>query len=108
VPTHVECPNPKTGRRRIVQAEYSFDLGGPSFATSTFTFRADAEVLPLSIARPLGIVFEEKVVDGVKMCVADEVLEGSNAAAAGVQVRSASLRACSCRTHMYPLLYTPS
>lgn len=68
------------------QAEYSFDLGGPSAAHQTFTFHANAEVLPLSIERPLGIVFEEKEVDGVKLCVAVEVLEGSNAAAAGVNV----------------------
>jgi len=67
-------------------AEYTFELGGAVPAVQKLSFPSNCEVVPLTIPRPLGIVFEEKEIDGKKRVVADEVVQGGNAEAAGVQV----------------------
>eukprot|EP00240_Pyramimonas_obovata_P013822 CAMPEP_0118933352 /NCGR_PEP_ID=MMETSP1169-20130426/11939_1 /TAXON_ID=36882 /ORGANISM="Pyramimonas obovata, Strain CCMP722" /LENGTH=208 /DNA_ID=CAMNT_0006876105 /DNA_START=96 /DNA_END=722 /DNA_ORIENTATION=- len=64
---------------------YTIFLGGNTPANEVLTFRKDSTAVTLTIPRPLGIAFEEKMVDGVACCVADEVIEGSNAEKAGVQ-----------------------
>lgn len=62
---------------------YGLDLGGGTIARETLTFPPDSTAVALEVARPLGVVFED-VGDG--RCTAVEILEGSNAAAAGVAV----------------------
>ena len=72
----------------FTQIEYSFDLGGDKAATQNFEFSAEVEPLAFTIPRPLGIVFEERRVDGKYSYIrAEEVMEDSNADKAGVKVR---------------------
>eukprot|EP00959_Pyramimonas_sp_CCMP1952_P162182 3390758-Pyramimonas_sp.AAC.1 len=70
----------------FLQDNFTIDLGGNTPANEELTFRKDSTAVTLTIPRPLGIAFEEKMIDGVPCCVADEVIEGSNAEKAGVKV----------------------
>jgi hypothetical protein len=65
--------------------DFLFDLGVPQFPTDSFApvngvrFEAGSEAVAVTIERPLGIVFEEKV-DGIyTKIVVDEIVPGSNA-----------------------------
>mmetsp|Transcript_7894 Transcript_7894/g.26207 ORF Transcript_7894/g.26207 Transcript_7894/m.26207 type:complete len:195 (+) Transcript_7894:10-594(+) len=65
----------------IARETFGFDLGGEALAKHTFTFRDGQEGVGVTVGRPLGIVFEEKL----QKCVAVEVAPGSNAEKAGVR-----------------------
>ena len=69
--------------------DFLFDLGVPQFPTESFApvndirFEAGSEAVAVTVERPLGIVFEERV-DGVyTKIVVDEILPGSNAEKSG-------------------------
>ena len=61
---------------------YGLNLGGGNIGRESIVFGANATLLAFEIERPLGIVLED--VDGE--CVAVEIIEGSNASAAGVMI----------------------
>mmetsp|Transcript_2792 Transcript_2792/g.10355 ORF Transcript_2792/g.10355 Transcript_2792/m.10355 type:complete len:205 (-) Transcript_2792:433-1047(-) len=61
---------------------YGLNLGGGNIGRESIVFGADATLLAFEVERPMGIVFED--VNGE--CVAVEIIEGSNAFAAGVMV----------------------
>mmetsp|Transcript_20038 Transcript_20038/g.49860 ORF Transcript_20038/g.49860 Transcript_20038/m.49860 type:complete len:210 (-) Transcript_20038:418-1047(-) len=67
--------------------DFYFDLGGSTPApVKGIRFNTGSTPVTVTIPRPLGIVFEEKL-DGIyTTIVVDEVVEGSNAARADVQV----------------------
>ena len=69
--------------------DFLFDLGVPQFPTESFApvndvrFEAGSEAVAVTIERPLGIVFEERV-DGIyTKIVVDEIVPGSNAEKSG-------------------------
>eukprot|EP00242_Pyramimonas_sp_CCMP2087_P003821 CAMPEP_0198212840 /NCGR_PEP_ID=MMETSP1445-20131203/27895_1 /TAXON_ID=36898 /ORGANISM="Pyramimonas sp., Strain CCMP2087" /LENGTH=234 /DNA_ID=CAMNT_0043887389 /DNA_START=78 /DNA_END=782 /DNA_ORIENTATION=+ len=64
---------------------YTIFLGGNSPANVPLQFRKGSADVVFRIPRPLGIAFEEKMVEGEACCVAEEVIAGSNAEKAGVQ-----------------------
>mmetsp|Transcript_7675 Transcript_7675/g.25421 ORF Transcript_7675/g.25421 Transcript_7675/m.25421 type:complete len:190 (-) Transcript_7675:63-632(-) len=63
------------------QQQFGVELDGKQ-VKQIVKMAAGSEPVPLTLERPLGIVFEAK--DGA--CVVDELVEGGNAAAAGVLV----------------------
>jgi hypothetical protein len=71
--------------------DFLFDLGVPDHPTtpaplSAVKFEAGTEPVAVTIPRPLGIVFEEKM-DGIyTKIVVDEIVPGSNAEKADVRV----------------------
>ena len=71
--------------------DFLFDLGVPDHPTdpaplSEIKFEAGTEPVAVTIPRPLGIVFEEKM-DGIyTKIVVDEIVPGSNAEKADVRV----------------------
>ena len=65
---------------------YGFDLGGGKVGKETYKFRSGSKLVPLCIERPLGIVFEQKEFNGMQVCQVDELVPGSNAEKAGVEV----------------------
>ena len=77
----------EVGNGEGFETEFLFDLGGETPAqVKDLRFKKDSEVVTVTIPRPLGIVFEEKL-DGIyQKIVVDEVLEGSNASKADVKV----------------------
>lgn len=77
----------EVGNGEGFETEFLFDLGGETPApVKGLRFKKDSEVVTVTIPRPLGIVFEEKL-DGIyQKIVVDEVLEGSNASKADVKV----------------------
>ena len=77
----------EVGNGEGFETEFLFDLGGETPApVNGLRFKKDSEVVTVTIPRPLGIVFEEKL-DGIyQKIVVDEVLEGSNASKADVKV----------------------
>mmetsp|Transcript_7256 Transcript_7256/g.9807 ORF Transcript_7256/g.9807 Transcript_7256/m.9807 type:complete len:218 (-) Transcript_7256:224-877(-) len=76
----------ETSKDGVITAEFSFDLGGPTAAKDSLSFQPGSEFETFVIPRPLGIIFEEKILNGEKCCVAEELVEGGNAEAKGVKV----------------------
>jgi hypothetical protein len=83
--------------------DFLFDLGVPQFPTDSFApvngvrFEAGSEAVAVTIERPLGIVFEEKV-DGIyTKIVVDEIVPGSNAEKNGDVRVGDVLRITTCR-----------
>jgi hypothetical protein len=74
------------GTHFLVQDNYTIYLGGNSPANVPLQFRKGSADMVFRIPRPLGIAFEEKMVEGEACCVAEEVIAGSNAEKAGVKV----------------------
>ena len=69
------------------ETEFMFDLGGETPApVPGIRFNKDSEVVAVTIDRPLGIVFEERLNGVYTEIFVDEVLEGSNASQANVKV----------------------
>jgi len=62
---------------------FGFPLGGGKVGRELVRFREGAEAVAVELPRPLGIIFEEKKVDGMRYCVVDELVEGGNAAVSG-------------------------
>ena len=75
----VKEDNPSDG---TFMETYGLNLGGGNISRETLTYGADATLVALEVTRPLGIVFEQVEGKGV---VAVELVEGSNAAAAGAR-----------------------
>lgn len=80
------------GRKVISEAagyeqDFFFDLGGADPApVKGLRFETGTTPITVTIPRPLGIVFEEKL-DGIyTKIVVDEIIEGSNASKADVKV----------------------
>ena len=61
---------------------YGLNLGGGNIGRESIVFGSNATLCCFELERPMGIIFED--VDGE--CVAVEIIEGSNASAAGVMV----------------------
>ena len=69
------------------ETEFMFDLGGETPApVPGVRFDKDSEAVAVTIDRPLGIVFEERLNGVYTEIFVDEVLDGSNAAEANVKV----------------------
>ena len=69
------------------ETEFMFDLGGETPApVPGVRFDKDSEAVAVTIDRPLGIVFEERLNGVYTEIFVDEVLDGSNASQANVKV----------------------
>lgn len=76
------------------QETVAFDLGGPKLAIQDLSFAPGSTPIAVTIARPLGIVFQQKA-GGIRdiWIEVDEIVEGGNAEKADVKVGDV-LRCC--------------
>lgn len=72
----------------VVRRDFAVDLGGASPASVSLTFPTDADAVCLESERPLGLVFQQRLVAGgvgTEVYV-DEVVPGGNAERAGAEI----------------------
>lgn len=69
-----------------VSRTFAVDIGGASPAKVSLKYPADTTAVCIESARPLGLVFAQRVRGVSTEIYVDEVVDGSNAAAAGARV----------------------
>jgi len=70
----------------VVRREFAVDLGGTSPASVSLTFPVDADAVCLASERPLGLVFQQRLVGVETEVYVDEVVPGGNAERAGAKI----------------------
>lgn len=74
-----------TDDANVVRRTIAVDLGGATPASVGLPFASTGEAVCVELERPLGIVFEQRLKGVTTEIFVDEVVEGGNAARAGVR-----------------------